>query len=236
MLNKDFTEEIYKFHNKLLSRNPFAFAKAADGELAAIKNISLNNGEFSNGAYVPQELRDQLLNSLCYKDENYFLGVICPCCCNRDGRSEDMILLSQQPFSQLTYANLFVNANYEIYKETFLKSYQDWDIHLIAHQSSKIENLPFKVEKFYPIERNAWVNNYSLIRDLQEQNLSNKLFLFCCGPFGNLLTHQLFSVNKNNTYLDIGSTLNPWLQSEGFKRDYYLDGNSKFKNRKCVWL
>jgi hypothetical protein len=104
---------------------------------------------------------------------------------------------------------------------------------LIANINSKINNLPFKVEKFYPVGFNAWVENYDLIEEIKNEELSGKLFLFCCGPFGNILAHQLYSNNKNNIYLDIGSTLNPWLQSEGFKRDYYCNGY--FSNRACVW-
>ena len=57
-----------------------------------------------------------------------------------------------------------------------------------------------------------------------DTNIKDSLFLFCAGPFGNILAHQLFESNPNNIYMDIGSTLNPWLQSEGFKRDYYING------------
>ena len=102
-----------------------------------------------------------------------------------------------------------------------------------SNKNSKIDNLPFKIEKFYPVGFNAWVENYSLIEEIKNQQLSGKLFLFCCGPFGNILSHQLYSNNKNNIYLDIGSTLNPWLQSEGFKRDYYCNGY--FSKRTCIW-
>jgi hypothetical protein len=89
------------------------------------------------------------------------------------------------------------------------------------------------VEKFYPVGYSAWTQNYDLIESIKSQNLNGKLFLFCAGPFGNMLAHQLFENNKNNTYLDVGSTLNPWLQSEGFKRDYYTNGH--YSTKKCIW-
>jgi len=60
------------------------------------------------------------------------------------------------------------------------------------------------------------------------------IFLFCCGPFGNILCHRLTEANENNTYLDIGSTLNPFLQSAGFERDYYM-GNNYFSNMIGAW-
>jgi hypothetical protein len=117
--------------------------------------------------------------------------------------------------------------------DLFLEEYKNYDIHLIANKNSKIENLPFKIEKFYPVGFSAWINDYYLIEEILKTDPKNKLFLFCCGPFGNILAHQLLLNNKENIYLDIGSTLNPWLQSEGFKRDYYCNGY--FLKRKCIW-
>jgi hypothetical protein len=145
-----------------------------------------------------------------------------------------MIEFSEQYVDNLTFANIFVNSNYEFYKNNFIDEYKNWDVHLIANKNAKVENLPFKIEKFYPVENTAWRENYSLIEEIKTQNLKGKLFLFACGPFGNMLAHQLWENNKNNTYIDIGSTLNPWLQSEGFKRDYY-DSGITYKNRTCVW-
>ena len=79
------------------------------------------------------------------------------------------------------FANVFVNTNYEIYKETFLKEYNNYDIHLIANERGKFDQLPFKPEKIYKVGFSAWVNNYSLIQEIKDKNLKNKLFLFCCG-------------------------------------------------------
>jgi hypothetical protein len=36
--------------------------------------------------------------------------------------------------------------------------------------------------------------------EILETNPKNKLFLFCCGPFGNILSHQLLLNNKENVY------------------------------------
>jgi hypothetical protein len=229
---KQFKEEIYKLFDRLKSGQPFAFSKFADGEWAAIQNETLDNREFQNDINTSQFYRDKLIESICFVHPDYYVGVCCSCC-NGD-RARKMKVFCGQPEDQITFANVFVNANYSIYKETFLKEYAKWDIHLVAHKTSKIDQLPFKIEKFYPIERNAWVNNYSLIEEIKAKKLENKLFLFCTGPFGNLLAHQLFNHNRHNTYLDVGSTLNPWLQSEGFTRDYYV-GGSQFSNRECRW-
>ena len=230
-INKNFKDEIYKLFSLFKNGKPFAFSKFADGEWAAILNEDLNNSEFCNNSNTPQFFRDALLNALKFKDSNYYIGTCCPCC-NGD-RAKKMRDLSGQDYHHMTFANVFVNSNYDIYKKIFIEEYKNYDIHLIANKNSKIKNLPFKIEKFYPVGFSAWINDYNLIEEILNTNPKDKLFLFCCGPFGNILAHQLLLNNKENIYLDIGSTLNPWLESEGFKRDYYCNGY--FSNKTCIW-
>ena len=230
-MDKIFNEEIIKIYTKLKNKENFSFSKFADGEWMMMRNIPLNNNEF-NYTIDDEFYKNKLIESFKYKDKNYFVGVSCPCC--QGNHHYDMINYSEQDQSNLTFANIFVNSNYQFYKDNFIEEYKNWSVHLVANKNAKIENLPFKVEKFYPVENTAWKHNYDLIEEIKKENLTNKLFLFACGPFGNMLSHQLWDFNKNNTYLDIGSTLNPWLESEGFKRDYY-DVGLVYKNRNCNW-
>lgn len=228
---KLFNDEIKNLFERLKSKQPFAFSKFADGEWFMMRGLAVNNNEF---AYTTDDTfyREQLINSFKFKDAGYYIGISCPCCQGQEHNK--MLDFSGQDDAHLTFANIFVNANYDFYRNNFIEEYKNWEIHLVANKNAKIENLPFKVEKFYPVENTAWKHNYDLIEEINHQELKGKLFLFACGPFGNMLAHQLWENNKNNTYLDIGSTLNPWLQSEGFKRDYY-DAGTTYKNRVCVW-
>lgn len=228
---KDFKNEIEILFNRLKTRQPFSFSKFADGEWLMMKGIPVNNNEF-NYTYNDEFYKQKLIESFKFKDSGYYVGVSCPCCTGVEHKN--MIDFSEQDIEQLTYANIFVNHNYEFFKQNFIEEFDNWDIHLVANKNAKIENLPIRIEKFYPVENTAWKHNYGLIEEIKKENLTNKLFLFACGPFGNMLAHQLWENNKNNTYLDIGSTLNPWLQSEGFKRDYY-NGGKLYKDRVCVW-
>ena len=228
---KQFGVEIEVLFDRLHSRKPFAFSKYADGEWFMMRDIQINNNEF-NYTNNDQFYRDKLIESFKYKHDDYYVGVSCPCC---QGEAHwNMKVASEQREDHLTFANIFVNSNYQFYVDNFIPEYSNWDIHLVANKNAKIENLPFKVEKFYPVENTAWKYNYPLIDEIKGLNLNNKLFLFACGPFGNMLAHQLWEHNQNNTYLDIGSTLNPWLQSEGFKRDYYI-GDTVYAGRLCIW-
>lgn len=228
---KNFNEEIIKLFERLKSRIPFSFSKFADGEWLMMRNIPINNNEF-NYTKDDEFYKDKLIESFQYKDDGYYVGVSCSCCTGSDHK--DMVDYCGQDDSNLTFANIFVNANYGYYKDNFIEEYKNWDIHLVANKNAKVEMLPFKIEKFYPVENSAWRENYDLIEQIKNENFKGKLFLFACGPFGNMLAHQLWDVNKENTYMDIGSTLNPWLQSGGFNRDYHIK-NSFYANRFCIW-
>lgn len=230
-MSKDFREELEKFHNLLLKREPFSFGRFADGEWAAMNNQELNNGEFQNNSSVPQKLRDELWNAFKYRHKDYYVFLSCPCC---DNIWKDMRQSCGQDEDHMSFSNLFVNSNHQLFLDTFVKSFKDFDVQLVCHKSSRIENLPFLPEKVRFIERNAWVENYDLIKRIQDENLSGKLLLFSAGPFANLLSHQLFESNKNNIYMDIGSSLNGFLESGGFYRDF-LNSSSIYAQRKCVW-
>lgn len=225
---KSFLEDIEFFYNKLENNENFALSKFADGEWGAIKrtlNVAANGEwvvDFNSPKYL--EARQQLEDSLLFKDPGYYVA-ICPC-------YTDAIEFSGQQPSNITYANIFVNANYEFYKKYYIDHYKKRKIHLVTHKNTNLSDLPFEVEEFYPIDYDAWVTNSDLSDKILEKNLSGKLFLFAAGSFANILSHKLWKSNKNNTYLDVGSTLNPWTKVEKLKREYYMC-NKELENLVC---
>lgn len=229
---KEFKEEFFKIYDRLKVGKKFSFGKFADGEWEAICGRELNNNEFSSDSRTPPSCRARLTDALRYKHDDYYVGVCCSCC-NGD-RAKLMRDLSEQNIDNLTFANVFVNANYPFFRSLMIPEFSRHKIHLVAHESSNVKELPFEVEKFYPIKRNAWVENIDIVDEIISSKPSDKVFLFCCGPLGNILSHELHLSNKSNTYLDIGSTLNPWLKSEGFARDYY-SMQSGFATKTCSW-
>jgi hypothetical protein len=229
---KQFRQELENLLSRLKSRVPFSFSKYADGEWSAMRGGVVNNGEFIS---VPDPRlnvsRALLIDSFQYKHPSYYVGISCPCCQGEEFNR--MREASGQDESNLTFANIFVNSNYSFYKENMIPEYSNWKVNLIANEKSNLDSLPFKVERFFPIGVNAWYNNLNLIEQLQNLNTEGELYLFCAGPFGNILAHQLFQHNQKNTYLDVGSTLNPWLGIEGFKRGYLY--GSEDCNKICIW-
>jgi hypothetical protein len=69
-------------------------------------------------------------------------------------------------------------------------------------------------------------------KEIDEFNITDHVFLFAAGPFANILTYELWKYNRNNTYIDIGSTLDKYL---GLKLTRgYLQGAPTL-TKKCIW-
>ena len=235
--DKSFSEDIKVFKEKLEHKEPFTFSKFADGEWFAMRNITVYNNEFQfSKSREHAEARKDLINAFQFCHPNYYVGISCPCC--QGSAFEDMKEYSNQADARLTWANMWVNSNYKYFLSDILPLFSNYKVALVAHKDSNLDNLPFRdsIKAFYPIDKDAWVVNQdevvTLKRRIAKEKMKGWLFLFCCGPFGNILAHRLTECDEENTYLDIGSTLNPFLGTEGFRRAYF-DNHENMKP--CIW-
>jgi hypothetical protein len=229
--DKNFTEDIKIILQALKNKEKFSFSKYADGEYAILINKKITNCD--NWTYDPdihQLYRDELMNSYTYSEEGYYIGISCPCCVGNEDTKwmRDNVNVND---SNLTWANIFVNGNYNYFRDNFIPEFKNHDIILVANETANVNNLPFKVLEHIKVTGTAWKDNFDLIDSLPNKEYNNKLFLFCAGPLGNMLAYNMWKKNKNNTYLDIGSTLNPWLV--GNNRGYLM-GRPTI-NKICNW-
>lgn len=233
---KLFTNEIIKYYHKLISTDNFAFSKYADGEWMAINS---NFGSPGNGEWIISDDTmhsiEELKKSFCFIDDGYHVGISCPCC-----QGEEHYRMKEycaQPEENLTFANLFVNANYQFYINYFIPEFINRDVVLVANKNSNINNLPFNIKKndFFGVGYNAWVNDLNVLEKINDRNYKNKLILFSCGPLGNILAYNLWNKNKNNTYIDIGSTLDKWLHNDYKNPRLYTNSNMIYAKRICHW-
>ena len=236
---KNFRQDLQKFEQFLKDGKHFTFSKYADGEWRILDGDHIDltrkaNGEFK---YQPDNIEDELrraevLKSFQYIHSDYYVGIGCYCCMGNTFYS--MKDLSKQPVENLTWANLFVNGNYKYYRSTLVPLFNDYKIIMVCNHKAKLDKLPFKVEKDFRVGTNAWLDNKDLVKEIIEysKDLENYLFLFCAGPFGNILAHRLHEANPNNTYLDAGSTFDVELFGGGTRG--YLIGADTLK-KKCIW-
>lgn len=239
---KTFGGDFSKFLEKIKAGEYFSLSRWGDGELFIIEGKAIDirwkgNGEFRYDPNLSQydEMRKKLIESYTYKHENYYIGIACPCCVGQE-KYQYMKTRSGQDEEHLTWANIFVNGNYRRTVAELIPELKNHVINLVINKNSKLDNLPFIPKKVWYVGTDAWCNDYAMALDILqyiiENNIKNEIFLFAAGPFANILTYLLWLGSKENTYIDIGSILDPELQLI-VTRGYQL-GDHRI-NQICVW-
>lgn len=235
--NLSFAQHFDYFKNKILNNENFAFARYADGERMILNNQSIGLGTqaFNVDKWKFQDnllFSKDLLETCKHTEDNYYYAISCKCC-DPIGLVYYKNLLKSK---NITYSNLFINLNYDKFIN-FVNELKR-DVVLIANKDCKTANYPFNVVNKLPIE-NDCVNWYENNKDLILKTLSifakkhnNKLFFVSAGPLSEIIIHHLYINNPENTYVDIGSSLDIYTHGK-ITRPYQIK-NSEYKNKECL--
>lgn len=241
---KDFKGELTLLNNKIINNENFSLVRFGDGEMEIINGQAIDlskkcNGEhkYSPGNEKDEFYREILERSLLYKNEQYFVGLPCRCCVG-DKHCDNLRRQSKQDQSQLTWANIFVNANYPVFLESTVNALQGKTINIICHKKADTAGLPFNVNQRFNIGSNAWCVNYDekleqLVKYIESNNVENQIFIFCAGVLSNMLIYKLSQNYPNNTYLDLGSVFDDMMNLGQTRK--YLKGSKKRLKKVCVW-
>jgi len=250
---KDFTEHFFMLYNKLKNKEHYAFSRFSDGELRIMENKELILGDNFNkigtrrrrSHYTPEDrkhfdpkyhqyIRQRLMDAYQYKKKNYYVGLSCRCCVGPAGFNK-MVKWRGGDDEYLTWSNLWVNANYPLFVEHMIPEFGKNRIVYICNENANLSGLPFEVEKDFRVGDNCIVNDFLLYWAIggwiHREGITDRVFLFSASSLSNVLIYELYRwFGPINTYLDIGTTLNPYIGLPGTRG--YLTG----KNRKqCIW-
>lgn len=237
---KDFRRDLVAMQGRLQRHEPFTFSRFGDGEIGILTDHPRHCPEFQYNRTDPGYgfLRERLLDSFRYQSTSYYVGISCPACVGMETflHSKEM---SCQAEPQLTWSTLFVNSNYLFYMKHVVPLFLTYPVFLVCHRSAALKELPFPVKRHICIDRNAWRVNFNLAHQITEfigrKNIEGALFLLCAGPFANILAHALHAQSQKNTYLDVGSTLDPFLFGSAGLTRRYLRGEARFLQHTCSW-
>jgi hypothetical protein len=237
LLKKSFKEHFDYFVEKINNNENFVFARYADGERMILNNQSIGQGTqaFNVDKWRFQDnliFSNDLLETCKHRESNYYYAISCKCC-DPIGLEYYKKLLD---LHNLTYSNLFINANYEKFIN-FVNNLKK-DVVLIANKDCKKANYPFNVIDKLPIE-NDCVNWYEQNKEIILKILpifakkhNNKLFFISAGPLSEIIIHHLYINNPNNIYVDVGSSLDIYTH-EKITRPYQ-NKNSEFNKKECT--
>lgn len=237
--NRDFKEELYFFTDKILAHENFSIVRFGDGEMKIVKGEHIKTSRFyyTPGDEGHEHNRDVLCKSLSYDAPQYFVGFPGRCCVG-DDYANSIIELSGLPDKQLTWASVFINANYDEFLSVTVPALQQRTLNLVCFEKSVLKHLPFPIKKRFNVGMNAWADDLETVlpaieKYIEQGNIKNEVFIFCSGILSNMLIYKLTEKFPNNTYLDVGSVFDVYLSLGKTRR--YLKGNQKQVQHSCIW-
>lgn len=198
-------EDWNKLASLLRARTPFAFSKLNDGEMNLIVR---NNVSVSRGAQeFDDSLANVLLEALCHKQQNYFVGIPCDKC-----YPELHYKAKELNANASMLANTLINDNFTNTLELLQNELQDRRVVFICNEEAKTDNLPKSIRPYMIIKvpsRNGW-SAYNKLQSLYKSCTGGDVVLFCCGPLGRALVYKWYSEMPSLTCIELGSFFDPW--------------------------
>jgi len=245
----DGIEHLNILKDKLINKEPFTFIRFSDGETEILKNryleivpgktmfrgkeIKNKFPQFDSKKFDPeqhQNIREDLLNSAKFKAKNYFKGI--PTSHNKAVDDRDMMLeLNQGLDSSITFADLFLNSNYEKYLNEIVPLFGSYEnIVVIANFRAKPVGI-LKKAKHISIQDNFFAN-YDEVLETCISELKNlekgSLVLSSASSLSKILGHKIYLERPDITFLDIGTSINDLLSLDNNIRSYHKQRNTSF--------
>jgi hypothetical protein len=239
-MKEKYFEDFDFFWSKIENGENFTFSRFADGEVLLMegKSVGMATQAFVSDKWMSdggvKKISIDLIESLTYSDNNYYYAISS----NTDSNHDFKFLYDRITNKKnITFANLWINANYKKHLDKINNLKRD--VVLICNESGLSKSFPFKCIDIVPFPNDCvafWEGDkYNFIEKIKNISLkyNDTLFLVCCGPASACINHILHNTNKNNTYIDFGSSLDTFIHSK-ITRDYmndksiYRDQISKF--------
>jgi hypothetical protein len=233
MMQQDHRKDFLKAIEKIKELDSFSISRYADGEASVLKNLTIGNKD--GWLYKKDKnlkFRSDLRKSLTCIDENFIYGIS-----SRNADEKNYMFLRKfikQDLKYITFSDIWVNANYDLFNELFLPTINETDknITIITNPKASFSALQkfIRIKEVIPVKGNCvvyWEKNKEYFRallDLKASLSEKEIFLVAAGPFSNIIIHEMWSVNRENIYIDIGSTLDPIIFKRQ-SRDYHKPGH-----------
>lgn len=255
---KDFRSDLVHLHTKMLNNEPFAFTRYSDGEMFVMqgKRLKLGASEAIVGdtiypaSWAPEDHKDidpaihqsiigKLIDAFKYDAPEYYKGISCKCCVGDANRNFFNTLCPETKY--WTWANLLVNGNYPYFVTHLIPLIQAHPRLVLVANSKADLHESIKPKKWFKVGLNCIVNDQPLIEEMANWMVANDinehLFIFSASSLTQMLIHRLHQVNPNNTYLNIGTTMNH-LMGLSCNRGYlhmHKGATHDDMKKMCIW-
>jgi hypothetical protein len=175
--------------------------------------------------FDPEEhewLREWLTEAFLHRSHNYFKGIP-PQNALDGGESWKFCteLYGDGDDEHLSFANVMINDNYRFFLKEMVPEFKKKNVIIVCNENADVDYLPFEVEAFFPVGQNCMINNTEILEPIaqfiKDNKIKNTIFLFAASTLSNILGYELYKKYPQNQYLDVGSSLGPYLGLSGWK-------------------
>lgn len=229
---KKFYSDFDYFTDLIRKGTPFAYGRYADGEVALMNGapIGHNSQAFMVDRWTsPNGLTivgKALLETLEHTEPNYYYAISS----HTDNINDYNFLRERIKTDNITFANLWINANYQKMKEFYQTL--DKSVYIICNHKANKDNFPFKVNELFPFPDDCikYWEDYGddYIQQLGDyiSQINGETFFVSAGPVSEILIHNMYKINPNNQYIDVGSSIDEFVHGRITRP--YMDTKSQY--------
>ena len=235
-MNKNKFKQDFEYYVDLIENGDnFSYARYADGQVRLMKGQQISMG---TQAYLqdkwssPNKLTKvglKLQQTLNHKESNYHYAISA----HSDSVQDCQYLMSKIENPNITFANLWINANYQNMKK-FYQNLKHQTL-IICNNKALACNFPFPVSKlirfpddcirYWETHGEEYLNG--VLRQIKQ--LQNKIVFVSAGPVSQILIHQMYIANSLNKYIDVGSSLDEYIHRR--KTRPFMNEDSSFSKQ-----
>ncbi|MDD2492707.1 MAG: hypothetical protein PHY83_02055 [Bacilli bacterium] len=220
--------------SKIALGENFALFRYGDGERAIMTGRQIKGVDGWRSPDYITELSQALNKTLAMSDSKIYQGISCPCC----DEAAYFWFKDHIKSRNITFANLFVNINYQKFIQEFDRLQRDTVV-IANHRAvgKKIGNL--NILKYYSVTDDCfsfWDNGFNeLIKQIKNDfgKVNNLFYVVSAGPLSEPIIAELFKNNPENTYIDFGSSIDKYIHDKDNR--FYTNPKSKYGRRNC-WM
>ena len=201
--------------DKIRKNDNFAFARFNDGEMMGVDKIGSTVAR--GDQQVNKSLHEALIKSLKHKQKNYIVGIPCSVCFPKYYHLAKNLV--NQDKSQVIRAVALTNRNWAKFIVKFPEVAEDKKILWISGDDQKLDflrnNMGLNIVGHLKYQaKDSWAEYGKLLEDYKK--IDEKYFdtvMVSLGPTARIFVQQMFAQNNKKTYIDIGSTYDPFTRN-----------------------
>ena len=200
--------DINIFFDNLKNKKNFCYVRYNDGEMMGIDKVGAVAAR--GDQYVDQSLHDKLVEGINHRQEKYYIGVPCSQCFPKYSA---LAKTMTQGYENLTSAVLFTNRNWKQFYDNFPPVCNGRQIIWVGGKTQSKQalidyGLDVKNCVLVP-EVNSWAYYEKIKTIIPTLIAPNDIVMVSLGPTARVLCKEWFEQYPNNTFIDIGSVLDP---------------------------